>query len=103
MSKEQSTQGQRCRQCSQCPKANITQEVTNGANIVGTNITYNDSNVILSLLDIISEQNKMLNQVICTLLRAKETLQAKEIDRLLSTLLSHKTNDYAKEIRNTIL
>lgn len=107
MRKELSKQatGKMCYQCSQCPKANITQETTNGANIVGSNnnVTYNDSKVILYLLDIIREQSKTINEVINTLLKAKETLQAKEIDCLLSTLLNHKTKDYAKYIRNQIL
>ncbi len=86
---------------SRCPT--ITQETTNGCNIVGSNITYNDSSVINRLLDIISEQDRVINQVVLTLLKAKENLQAKEIESLLSTVLNFKAKDYAKDIGKQIL
>lgn len=63
----------------------------NNVAVIGQNINYNDSRVINRLLDIISEQQKVINTAIDRLLDARLDNKELDISSLLHTLLRHNT------------
>lgn len=69
----------------------LRQNGYNNVAVVGQNINYNDSRVINRLLDIISEQQKVINTAIDRLLDARLDNKELDISSLLHTLLRHNT------------
>lgn len=69
----------------------LRQNGYNNVAVVGQNVNYNDSRVINRLLDIISEQQKVINTAIDRLLDARLDNKELDISSLLHTLLRHNT------------
>ena len=80
-----------CNQLRQKGYNNVAAIGQNSVAVVGQNINYNDSRVINRLLDIISEQQKVINTAIDRLLDARLDNKELDISSLLHTLLRHNT------------